>query len=175
MLTPKKEYNGINMEDKSSTLVFRQRNSSEKTDTYNVATPAQISHMMRLKRKHLHDIANIAAREKMTTERWSARLDRNLYGEQYRRQVSFSSLDQEDPREDPDIPFAPLGIRGTEDYYEQWREHFLIGFAVARRRGFPFREIDQLDILGEDVTHKAIIAKEMGLVMLDGEWRMPDH
>jgi len=134
------------------------------------ASQEEISRMKLLKDKHLTDVAYRAEREESSWRHFEERLNRRLYGvigeSEYRARLIHH--DHEDPCSDPDMPFIPLEIPGTEDYCRRWREHFRIGIDLARRRGHRFRELDNLDLVGKHNIHKARIAEEMGLLVIDG-------
>jgi hypothetical protein len=157
---------------KSQHLPFRCTLSQ--SEFYVPATSEQISDAMSRKRKHLDEIAEIAAREQMSERTWREKFDRQLYGEAaycYGCPVSTTSH-HEDPCDDPDMPFVPLGTHGDEDYDEVWRDHFRCGIDLARRRGYLFRELDNADIIdAPTAADKARIAEEMGLQVTDRDFK----
>jgi hypothetical protein len=163
-------------------LVFRNKSPSTLRLYYRPASPEQISRMLRLKRRHLDDIAYVAAREKSFWDRWRQNLNRNLYGENgepsdYQRQALLHVPDQGDPCEyyDQDMPFVPLASPGTEDYNRSLREHFQLGIQLARHRGYVFHEPVDMNLFWEHSEHKARIARHLGLVVIDGAWTLSDR
>jgi hypothetical protein len=158
---------------KSQDLPFRCALSQ--SEFYVPATSEQISDAMSRKRKHLDDIAAIAAREQMSERIWRENFHQRLYGEagayRYGRPVSSTSH-HEDPCNDPDMPFVPLGTPGDDDYDEVLRDNFRFRIDLARRRGYLSRELDNADIIDTPkAADKARIAEEMGLQVMDRDFK----
>jgi|SRR5712664_2822988 len=173
---------GSGKHSRCQVLVSRNKSPSTPRLHYQPASPEQIFHMVCLKQRHLKYIAHLAAREDSFWFRWREKFNRNFYGESgeppdYERQALLHVPDQGDPCEyyDQDMPFVPLASMKDKDYNRSLREHFQLGIQLARHRGYVFREPVDTFLCPKHSEHRERIARDLGLVIIDGAWRLSDR